>query len=158
MIRLTDAPIDVAAVEAAVARPTAGAVVTFLGTTRGVTGGVTTLHLAYEAHRDLALQEMERLADEVRRQWPGTAVAIVHRLGRVDVGEASVAIAVSSAHRAVAFEACRAAIDRLKERVPIWKQEHYADGRTEWVHPGLPAAASRPAVMAAPDASAGGRP
>jgi molybdopterin synthase catalytic subunit len=85
-------------------------------------------HLEYEAYEEMAQSEMAAIEAEVRRRWPVTDVRLVHRLGRMDIGEASVAVAIASAHRGEAFEACRFAIDTLKRTVPIWKKEFYADG------------------------------
>lgn len=138
MVQLTDGPIDVAGLTAGVSRADCGAVVTFLGTVRDLTAGRATVALDYEAHRDMALAEMARIEAEVRQRWPVRELALVHRLGRLDPGEVSVLAAVSCPHRDDAFAACRHVIERLKERVPIWKQEHWADGTSEWIHPGLP--------------------
>ena len=91
--------------------------------------------LDYEAYEEMAGEKMKDLAAQARQQWQLVNVAIVHRLGNVPLGEASVAIAVSSAHRANAFEAGRWLIDTLKVEVPIWKREHWSDGSSEWVHP-----------------------
>lgn len=135
MIQLTDEPIDVPALLQHVQRPEAGAVVLFLGTTRQFTAGRETASLAYEAYREMALKELERLEREARERWSLVACGIVHRLGDVPLTEASVAIAVSSPHRASAFEAGEWLIDTLKESVPIWKQERWADGAAAWVHP-----------------------
>jgi molybdopterin synthase catalytic subunit len=137
MIQLIDHPIDTQAVLAAVATPAAGAVVLFLGTTREFTAGRQTVALDYEAYRPMAEKTLAELADEARRRWPIEELCIVHRLGHLELGEASVAVAVSTAHRAAAFEAGQWLIDRIKEVVPIWKKEIWADGSTEWVHPGL---------------------
>ena len=137
MIALIDNPIDVPAILRAVQSPSAGAVVLFLGTTREITGSRHTLWLEYEAYAEMARQTMTELEGEARSRWPLVGCAIVHRLGLVDVGETSVAIAVSAAHREPAFEAGKWLIDRIKEVVPIWKQEHWADGTSQWVHPGL---------------------
>lgn len=136
MIRLTDAPIDPTAVLAEVASTQAGAVVLFLGTTREMTGGRRTEWLDYECYSEMAEKKLRELEAEARRQWPLVECSIVHRLGRVGLGEASVAIAVSSPHREAAFVAGKWLIDTLKQVIPIWKQEHWADGTTEWVHPG----------------------
>ncbi len=133
-------PIDVqAAVDFAV-HPAAGAIDVFLGTTRRWTGDRETVELAYEAYEPMARSEMCRLAERARARWPVLRVCIVHRLGVVPVGEASVVIAVATAHRAAAFEACRWLIDTLKQQVPIWKREHYSDGGTEWVEGSSPPA------------------
>lgn len=126
------APIDVTQLERAVADPHAGAIVTFAGTTRADNAGRTVIRLEYEAYESMALSEMRRLAREAGERWPIVRIAISHRIGQVDIGETSVAIAVSAAHRAEAFEACRFAIDRLKQIVPIWKKEHFEGGEV-WI-------------------------
>ncbi len=136
MVRLTPDPIDHAALTEQVRRPGCGAVVSFLGTVRDLTDGKVTVALDYEAHPGMAEKTMAEIEREARARWPVGDMALVHRTGRMDVGEVSVAVAVSCPHRAQAFEACRYAIDRLKELVPIWKKENWADGGTEWVHPG----------------------
>jgi molybdopterin synthase catalytic subunit len=135
MIELTRSPIDIHKVAAAVASSAAGATVLFLGTTREFTMGRQTVCLDYEAHEPLARIELDRLQRLAMEKWPGSNWCIVHRLGRVELGEASVAIAVSTPHRRDAFEAASWMIDRLKETVPIWKEEHGPDGATEWIHP-----------------------
>jgi molybdopterin synthase catalytic subunit len=138
MIRLTHEPIDYHALTEAVRRNDSGAVVTFLGTVRDLTDGKITTALDYEAHPSMAEKKMAEIEEETRRKWPVGDMMMVHRLGHLKVGEISVAVAVSCPHRNQAFEACRYAIDRLKEVVPIWKKENWADGSTEWVHPGMP--------------------
>jgi molybdopterin synthase catalytic subunit len=135
-ISLTNDPIDFAALTESVRSPLAGAVVLFLGTVREMTGGRRTLALDYEAYPDMARDRMQAIADEACSRWPVVSVAIVHRLGHMELGDISVAVAVSCPHRKDAFEAGRFLIDRLKEEVPIWKQENWADGSKEWVHPG----------------------
>jgi molybdopterin synthase catalytic subunit len=136
MIRLTREPIDSAALTEQVRSPHCGAVVTFLGTVRDLTGEKVTVALDYEAYPGMAEKKLTEIEADVRGRWPVGDMVMVHRLGRLDVGEVSVAVAVSCPHRADAFDACRHAIDRLKEVVPIWKKEQWADGSTEWVHPG----------------------
>ena len=135
MIRLSREPIDSTAVLGLVQSPSAGAVVLFLGTTREVTGDRRTQWLDYECYPEMAQRKLVELEAEARRRWSILQCSIVHRLGRVEIGEASVAVAVSSAHRQAAFEAGQWLIDTLKQVVPIWKCEHWADGTTEWVHP-----------------------
>jgi molybdopterin synthase catalytic subunit len=137
MISLTTQPIDTAAVLAQVASNDAGAVVLFLGTTREFTHGRRTASLDYECYPEMAEKKLAELEAEARRRWPLVGCQIVHRLGHLELGEASIAIAVSSPHRAVAFQAGQWLIDTIKEVVPIWKQEHWADGTSEWVHPGM---------------------
>jgi molybdopterin synthase catalytic subunit len=135
MILLTNVPIDDSALTNLVRKGHCGAVVTFLGTVRDITGDEITLALDYEAYPPMAEKKMAEIETEVRSRWPIGELVLVHRLGKLQVGEISVAVAVSCPHRAEAFEACRFAIDRLKEVVPIWKKENWVDGRTEWVHP-----------------------
>jgi len=137
MICLTEKPIDPTAVLAQVASHDAGAVVLFLGTTREFTHGRRTASLEYECYPKMAEKKLAELASQARRRWPLTACAIVHRLGHLELGEASIAIAVSAPHRQAAFEAGQWLIDTIKEVVPIWKCENWADGTTEWVHPGM---------------------
>ncbi|HZR90787.1 MAG TPA: molybdenum cofactor biosynthesis protein MoaE [Gaiellaceae bacterium] len=130
--RLTDQPIDVAAVVREVASDRAGGIATFIGTTRSESRGRAVRQLEYEAYEGMAEQVMADLAADLERRYELTAVAIAHRTGRVVVGEISVVIAVSAPHRADALAACREAIDRLKETVPLWKKEVYEDGE-EWI-------------------------
>jgi molybdopterin synthase catalytic subunit len=136
MIHLTSQPIDYHALTEQVRRPGCGGVVLFLGTVRDLTGAQVTLALDYEAYPEMAEKKLAQVEQETRARWPVGEMALVHRLGHLDVGEVSVAVAVACPHRAEAFEACRYAIDRLKEIVPIWKKENWADGTSEWVHPG----------------------
>src|SRR5215471_11745666 len=115
-----------------VADPTAGAMATFTGMTRNTNDGRQVVRLEYECYPGMAEKEMEKIAAEVLQRWPTIKIAMIHRLGRVDIGEASVAIAVSSGHRHAAFEACHYAINQLKETVPIWKKELYEGGEL-WI-------------------------
>ena len=131
-VRLTDEAIDLAAVVAEVAREEAGAVATFVGTTRVTSRGRTVHHLEYEAYEGMAEQEMRRIAALLQERYELCDVAITHRVGRVGIGEASVAIAVSAPHRGDALAACKDAIDTLKETVPLWKKEVY-EGGEEWI-------------------------
>ncbi len=137
MICLTHEPIDMTRVLASVASNDAGAVVLFLGTTREFTHGRQTASLDYECYPEMAEKKLHELEHEARRRWPIVECHIVHRLGHLALGEASIAIAVSSFHRSAAFEAGKWLIDTIKQVVPIWKKENWADGATEWVHPGL---------------------
>lgn len=137
MIEIVTEPIDAAAVLAAVQSNAAGAVTLFLGTTREFTGERRTQSLEYECYGEMARLKMAELEAQARAQWPIVECAIVHRIGHLSLGEASVAIAVSTAHRADAFAAGKWLIDTLKEVVPIWKKENWADGSSQWVHPGL---------------------
>jgi molybdopterin synthase catalytic subunit len=136
MVRLTRDVIDYHALTEEVRHGDCGAVVLFLGTVRDLTGDRVTASLDYEAYPAMAEKKMAEIEAETCKRWPVGAIIMEHRLGHLDVGEISVAVAVSCPHRAQAFEACRYAIDRLKELVPIWKKENWADGTTEWVHPG----------------------
>jgi molybdopterin synthase catalytic subunit len=133
IVEVSERPIDPGSLVAQVVRGDTGAVVVFLGTVRdhsegrsGVTG------LEYEAYTGVVEAEISAIVAEARRQWGLGTVIVVHRLGRLEIGEASVAVAVSAPHRAEAFEAARHLIDQLKERAPIWKKEFWADG-AEWV-------------------------
>ena len=137
MIRLTREPIDYAALTESVRSSAAGAVVLFLGTVREMTAGRRTVALDYEGYPEMAEAKLAELEAEARGRWDLVEVAIEHRLGRLELGEISVAVAVSSPHRQQAFEAGKHVIDRLKEVVPIWKKENWSDGTTEWVHPGV---------------------
>ena len=130
--RLTDGPIDPAGVVAEVADDRAGAIATFLGTTRVESRGRTVHYLDYEAYGGMAEKVMAELADELAAKHGLSAVAITHRVGRVEIGEISVAIAVSAPHRTAALAACAEAIDTLKETVPLWKKEVY-EGGEEWI-------------------------
>jgi molybdopterin synthase catalytic subunit len=137
MIQLTSEPIDTTSLLERVRHPEAGAVVLFLGTTRELTHGRQTVALDYEAYHEMAERRLRELEVEARRRWPVIECIVVHRLGRVPPTEASVAIAVSTPHRGDAFAAGQWLIDSLKQDVPIWKREQWADGATEWVHPGV---------------------
>ena len=120
---------------AAVASAAAGANVLFVGTTRGITAGVETSRLDYEAHEPMAEAGLARLRDEAVRRFGLTGCAVVHRLGTAAVGEASVAVATSGTHRCEAFAAAEWLMERIKQEVPIWKCEEAADGSRAWVHP-----------------------
>ena len=126
------APIDLAALVARVASPRAGGIATFLGVVREHSLGRKVRYLLYEAYPPMALKEMQRLEAEVRERWEIEAIAISHRIGRLEIGAASVAIAVSCAHRREAIEACHYAIDRLKQTVPVWKKEYWEGGEI-WI-------------------------
>lgn len=127
--------IDTEAVLAAVGRADAGANVLFVGTTRGITDGVVTRGLDYEAHERLAEEQLLGIAGEAVQRFGLAACVVVHRLGAVPVGEASVAVATSAPHRREAFAAAEWIMERIKQAVPIWKREEAADGSRTWVHP-----------------------
>jgi molybdopterin synthase catalytic subunit len=137
-VLLTRAPLDPAAVLAAVADPSAGGNVLFVGTIRDLTDDVATVSLEYEAHEPLARAVLERLAAAAADRFGLVAVALAHRLGMVEPGEASVAVAASAAHRRAAFAAAEWIMDEIKRAVPIWKCEHQPDGSHAWVHGGQP--------------------
>ncbi len=132
LFQVTQEPLSLDAVARAVSRNTSGAVASFLGIVRQFSRGRQVTFLEYEAYPEMATATMGRIADEIRGRWPVDAVAIVHRVGRLQVGEASVAIAVAAPHRREALEGCAYAIERLKAVVPIWKREVWSDG-SEWV-------------------------
>ena len=129
---LVDGPIDVDGVAASIAGPSRGAVVLFLGTVRDHHAGRSVSRLTYSAYRSMALDGLRRIVDDLEAGAPGLRAAIVHRLGDVPVGEASVVIAVASPHRAAAYDASRTALERLKTEIPIWKREHYTEGPPVW--------------------------
>ncbi|MGH9469715.1 MAG: molybdenum cofactor biosynthesis protein MoaE [Terriglobia bacterium] len=128
MVRITREPIDAARLARELKGPADGAVVVFGGTVRNHSNGRKTLYLEYEAYEPMALHVLEVIRDEAKRKFPVDRVGIVHRIGRLEIGETSVAVVVTSAHRAAAFDACRYAIDELKRRAPIWKKEYFEDG------------------------------
>ena len=125
---ITPDPIDVNAVVESIRHDEDGGVVTFVGVVRNQNRGKQVLSLEYEAYPEMAITEMRAIGEELARRWSVRHLRIVHRVGRIEIGEASVVIAVAAPHRDVAFDACRFAIDRLKETVPVWKKEVYADG------------------------------
>jgi MoaE-MoaD fusion protein len=129
---LVDGPIDVSRVAGGGGGPSRRAVVLFLGTVRDHHAGRSVGKLTYSAYRSMALDGLRRIVDDLEASAPGLKAAIVHRLGEIPVGEASVAIAVGSPHRAAAYEASRTALERLKTEIPIWKREHYTEGPSLW--------------------------
>jgi molybdopterin synthase catalytic subunit len=135
VIGLTDAPIEVAELEAAVASSSVGAVVTFVGRGRDTADdGRHVVELEYEAYFEMAEAVLRQIAEEIEQRF-GVRVAVVHRTGLVPIGEAAVAIVTAAAHRGAAYEANRAVIEAIKERLPIWKRERFDDG-SEWKRPG----------------------
>ncbi len=132
MIDITYDALDPEAVTAKVRRDTNGAVITFLGTTRSFTGERRVLHLEYEAYRPMADNKLAEIAGEIRQRWHVQDVAISHRLGRLEIGDVSLVVAVASPHRKDAFEACQYSVDRIKQIVPIWKKEYFEGGEV-WV-------------------------
>jgi MoaE-MoaD fusion protein len=128
---ISDRPLDVSNVLSQVYHPDHGAAIAFVGTTREWTMGKRTVTLEYEAYIPMAETALAQIGEEIAARWPGAICAIAHRIGNVGIGEISVVIAVSASHRSEAYEASRYAIERLKQKVPIWKKEIYEDG-TEW--------------------------
>jgi molybdopterin synthase catalytic subunit len=129
---ITEEPIDVGALTAQVVDARHGAVVTFVGVVRGFSRGKEISYLEYEAYEGMAVKKMAEVADQIRERWGLDRVAIVHRIGRLAIGEASIAIAVASPHRHEAFEACEYAINTVKRTVPVWKKEVWSDGEV-WI-------------------------
>jgi len=134
MAYLTDSPIDVGALLSA-ARSSDGGLCLFVGVVRDENAGRETVAIEYEAYGPMAEAEMARIAEALAREFPAVRVSMKHRVGRLSVGEASVAIVAVAPHRLEAFAACRAAIDRVKATVPIWKNEFHPDGSSDWVDP-----------------------
>lgn len=130
--RIVDGPLEALDLEAAVRTDADGAVILFRGVARRFSRGRDVVHLEYEAYPEMAEKVMAQIGDEMRSRWPITNVAIVHRTGVLEIGQASVVIAVSAPHRGEAFAATQYAIDRLKEIVPIWKKEVWSDG-SQWI-------------------------
>jgi MoaE-MoaD fusion protein len=139
LFALLHAPIDAAAIACDIRAGHAGAIVTFDGFVRNQSHGRRTLYLEYEAYEPMAVSKMRKIGDSIHEQFAVHRLAIVHRLGRLEIGETSVFIAVSASHRASAFDACRFAIDTLKRTVPIWKKEFFEDGAV-WADGELPPA------------------
>lgn len=129
---ITNEKIDISELVSEVTDANAGAIATFLGTVRELTNGKKTLYLQYEAYAPMAEKKLRQIGEEIIAEHPQAKVAIVHRIGRLEISDVAVAIAVSTPHRPAAFEACRYAIERIKQIVPIWKKEHWEDG-TYWV-------------------------
>lgn len=135
MIEITQDPIPVSKLLELASDESCGATVLFLGTTRRWTSGRETAYLEYEAFAEMALAQLRQLAERAQQQWPVKKICIVHRVGRVDISEPSVAVVVSTPHRADAFEAGQWLIDELKKDVPIWKREWFIVDGPKWIHP-----------------------
>lgn len=135
-LKISDKPLNIMACISQVTGPECGGVDVFVGTVRNATKGKAVLRLEFEAYENMALREMRKIAEQALQRWSVQAVAIHHRTGILQIGDVAVVIAVGAAHRDAAFEACRYAIDTLKQTVPIWKKEVFADGEV-WVaaHP-----------------------
>ena len=135
MFKITHETITEAQVREVVESPEAGAVVLFLGTVRNNTDGRQVKHLEYDAYTPMAERKMAEIGQEILEKWGIKHVAIIHRVGKLEIGEVSVAVGIASPHRKDGFEACKYAMDRLKQIVPIWKREVWLDGDAEWVKP-----------------------
>ncbi len=129
---VVDAPLSLDALSQSIAAESSGAIASFLGIVRKRSRGREVLHLEYEAYREMAIAKMREIGDEIHARWPVDEIAIVHRVGRLRVGEASIAICVAAPHRREALAACTYAIERVKTAVPIWKKEVWSDG-SEWI-------------------------
>jgi len=129
---IVENPINIEQVINKVVHPNAGAINTFIGTVREMTNDKRTVYLKYEAYVPMALKQLQIIEEEIHRRWPDARVAITHRIGELKISDTAVVIAVSTPHRASSFEACRYAIERIKEIVPIWKKEHWDNGES-WV-------------------------
>ncbi|CDQ21042.1 molybdopterin synthase subunit MoaE [Halobacillus karajensis] len=140
---ITDQPLDIQIITEKVIRREAGAINTFIGTVREFTNGRKTLFLQYESYKEMAEKKLEQIATEIDQHWPEAVTVIAHRVGRLEISDIAVMIAVSTPHRSDSYEASRYAIERIKEIVPIWKKEHWEDGE-EWIgdqkqtRPGIP--------------------
>lgn len=132
MFEITKEPISIESIIHKVKCRPAGAITTFIGTVREFTNEKKTLYLEYDAYEAMAVKKLTQIGSEIQEQWPKTQVAISHRIGRLEISDIAVVIAVSSPHRNQSFVACRYAIERIKEMVPIWKKEHWEDGES-WI-------------------------
>lgn len=132
MFEITSEVLDPAPLVEAVRRDESGAVALFYGVVRNENMGRNVQYLEYDAYPEMAIKKMREVADEVRARFPVTGVGVLHRIGRLEIGETSLLVAVSSGHRTEAFEACHYAVDRIKQIVPIWKKEVWDDGE-EWI-------------------------
>ena len=139
MFEITAEPLDPAPLVAAIRADEAGAVALFYGVVRNENIGRRVLYLEYDAYPEMAIKKMREVADEVRAKFPVTGIGILHRTGRLEIGETSLLVAVSSGHRKEAFEACHFAVDRIKQVVPVWKKEVF-EGGEEWIEGHLPEA------------------
>jgi molybdopterin synthase catalytic subunit len=137
MFEVTSDPLDAAPLVKAVRRDEAGAVALFYGVVRNENQGRSVQYLEYDAYPEMAVRKMREVADEARERFPITGIGVLHRVGRLEIGETSLLVAVSSAHRKEAFEACHYAVDRIKQIVPIWKKEVWEDG-SAWVEGHVP--------------------
>ncbi len=137
MFEITSEVLDPAPLVEAVRRDESGAVALFYGVVRNENMGRNVQYLEYDVYPEMAIKKMREVADEVRAKYPITGIGVLHRVGRLEIGETSLLVAVSSAHRVAAFEACHFAVDRIKQIVPIWKKEVWEDGE-EWIEGHMP--------------------
>jgi molybdopterin synthase catalytic subunit len=137
MFEITRDPLDPAPLVAAVRRDESGAVALFYGVVRNENQGRSVQYLEYDAYPEMAIKKMHEVADEVRARFPVTGIGVLHRIGRLEIGETSLLVAVSSGHRGEAFDACHYAVDRIKQIVPIWKKEVWEDG-SAWIEGHMP--------------------
>ncbi len=142
MFEITDQPLDPAPLVEAVHRDDAGAIALFYGIVRNENLGRRVQYLEYDAYPEMAMKKMREVADEVRAKFPVLEIGIVHRVGRLEIGETSLLVAVSSGHRGESFEACHYAVDRIKQIVPVWKKEVWEDG-SEWIEGHTPEVPAR---------------
>lgn len=146
MFAITHDPLDPAPLVEAVRRDESGAVALFYGVVRNENLGRNVQYLEYDAYPEMAIKKMQEVADEVRAKFPVTGIGVLHRIGRLEIGETSLLVAVSSGHRSEAFAACHYAVDRIKQIVPVWKKEVWEDGEA-WVEghvPEIPGAGEAP--------------
>ena len=139
MFEITSDVLDPAPLVAAVRRDESGAVALFYGVVRNENMGRSVQYLEYDAYPEMAIKQMKEVAEEVRARYPVTGVGVLHRIGRLEIGETSLLVAVSSGHRGEAFDACHFAVDRIKQIVPIWKKEVWENGE-EWIEGHVPEA------------------
>jgi molybdopterin synthase catalytic subunit len=142
--RFSNTPIDGAALQQQTRHPTAGGFVAFEGWVRNHNDGQAVQRLEYEAFAELAEKEGQKIVDEAMKQFAIVRVACVHRVGLLEIGDMAVWVGVSAAHRGAAFDACRYIIDEVKQRVPIWKKEHYANGDSGWINCEVPRKYNQP--------------
>jgi molybdopterin synthase catalytic subunit len=144
MFAVTHEPLDPTALVESVRQDESGAVALFYGVVRNENMGRNVQYLEYDVYPEMAVKKMREVADEVSAKYPITGIGVLHRVGRLEIGETSLLVAVSSAHRVAAFEACHFAVDRIKQIVPIWKKEVWEDGE-EWIEGHMPGAEQREA-------------
>lgn len=138
MVLITEKPLNPEEIVSGLKKDTYGAVATFLGIVRGYARGKKLLYMEYDAYREMAEKKLQEIVEEIKTKWKLEDVAICHRIGRLEIGETSLVVAIASPHRKEAFQACQYAVDRIKHTVPIWKKEVDVDGGGHWVEGYLP--------------------